>query len=47
MQLLYQFTEEHLFDASLKAEQFTIHRGDEAFFCNQKFSSIPFTSIKT
>lgn len=47
MQLFYHFTEEHLCDASLKTEQFSIHRGDEAFFCNQKFSSIPFSSIKT
>lgn len=43
MQWLYQFREEHLYDATLNAEQVSIHRG---IFCNQKFSSIPFSSTK-
>lgn len=47
MQLLHQFTEHHLYDSILNAEQFGIHGGDKAFFCNQKFSFLPVSSIKT
>jgi len=40
MQLLHQFTEKHLYDAILNAEQFSIHRGDKAFFVIR--SLVPF-----
>lgn len=47
MQLLYQFTEQHLYDSILNVEQFGIHGGDKAFFCNQKFSFLSLSSTKT
>lgn len=47
MQLWYQFTEQHLCDSILNAEQFAIHGGNKAFFCIQKFSFLPLSSIKT
>lgn len=40
MQLLRQFTEEHLNDTILNAEQFSIHGGDKAFFVIR--SLVPF-----
>lgn len=40
MQLLYQFTEEHLYDTIWNAEQFSIHGGDKAFFVIR--SLVPF-----
>lgn len=47
MELLYQFTEHHLYDSILNAEEFGIHGRGKAFFCNYKFRFLPLSSIKT
>lgn len=46
MQLLYQFTEPHLYDSILNAEQFGIHGGDKAFFVIRSLDSFHLVLLK-
>lgn len=46
MQLLYQFTEQHLYDGILNAEQFGIHGGDKAFFVIRSLVSFHLVLLK-